>query len=245
MARTTRSGTQWSPWEFDGGLGAPLHAVDVFRCKVALVPYLTHALAAADRHAAVGDSDDGIKAQAEHEEWEDEAPVLSRTPSPFSRPLTPLSPLTPLPSDFSRSPSPMSDVTPSADIPMAPVLVPAYKRRQAAGKKSRRSRNRVAKAQASVFGRAPQLRHIQRHKDRAHSPHSTTTDAANLSSSSHGSWIGPAENKEELARRRLRSLQHLLDDGCELIQWDGRCTKLILDADGRIVAILLGRPGRG
>ncbi|KAJ6576202.1 hypothetical protein B0H10DRAFT_2103401 [Mycena sp. CBHHK59/15] len=48
-------------------------------------------------------------------------------------------------------------------------------------------------------------------------------------------WTDPRASK----RRRL---SHLLANDHDLVEWDGHDPKLILDADGRIVAVLLGRP---
>ncbi|KAJ7029622.1 hypothetical protein C8F04DRAFT_1264702 [Mycena alexandri] len=43
-------------------------------------------------------------------------------------------------------------------------------------------------------------------------------------------------------RGSLSTLPELLDEGGEVVEWNGRDPKLILDAEGRIIAILLGTP---
>ncbi|KAF8176397.1 hypothetical protein K438DRAFT_1770595 [Mycena galopus ATCC 62051] len=56
-------------------------------------------------------------------------------------------------------------------------------------------------------------------------------------------WTGPrASKKARLSREHIRRLRELLAEDWELVEWNGRDPKLILDADGRIVAVLLGRP---
>jgi hypothetical protein len=111
MARTTRRGTQFSPFELDlRDLGPLLGCFDVIRAKVSLAPVVHAAIVAADQRAAA--LDEG--AEGEDKDWEDEAPVLSRAPTPLSRPITPLSrPQTPCSrSTSSHSSSPLSEPSP-------------------------------------------------------------------------------------------------------------------------------------
>ncbi|KAJ7881649.1 hypothetical protein B0H13DRAFT_2345092 [Mycena leptocephala] len=42
--------------------------------------------------------------------------------------------------------------------------------------------------------------------------------------------------------RRLRTFEELRRDGARLLEWNGRDPKLIIDSQGRIIAILLGTP---
>jgi hypothetical protein len=147
--------------------------------------------------------DDQDKWEDEDEQHEHEHPVFSRPPfplscppSPLSRPPSPLSrppppiaqPSNPMP-PCSRSPSPLSEPPPSPSPSMEttqPGL--SYKHRQAAGKKARRTRARVANAKSARFGGAPKAKHSQDH--RQHSPHRTSFNATHLPSSGTG-WTGP------------------------------------------------------
>lgn len=239
MARVTRSGTTFSPFEFDPrDFGPALQHIQVFRSRVSLTPHIQEAIRLADLHAAMLDNmeegcienDDG---------WEDEELVLSRPPTPLSRPLTPLSP-SPLypeplppppscpPSPFSRSPTPLSHDSRSSSPLLEPPLdppVPSYKRRAAEGKRSRRRRARVAKAQAARFGPPPKAKHSQVHRELP--AYETTFNATDLPSSSTA-WMGPHPSKKARASRtRARGLKELLDDDNDLVEWEGKYALLL------------------
>ncbi|KAK7063966.1 hypothetical protein R3P38DRAFT_3301598 [Favolaschia claudopus] len=226
MGRFTRSGAQWSPYEFNEQTST---AIDVVQTDASLSPHISKALLNADNHAAAAEAlaNSNIivleNFEDPDEEWEDEEPVLSRPPTPFSRAPSPLTPLT-------RSPSPSID-----SAPMVSASVPGYKHRQSRGHKARRQKKRAAEAPA--FGPLPQKRHSQGYREER--PHKTTFRAINIRSSGNGGWNGPRASRKSATTRRVKEL---LDNGCRLVEWDGRDTKLIVDADGRIVAILLGRP---
>ncbi|KAF8172210.1 hypothetical protein K438DRAFT_1981658 [Mycena galopus ATCC 62051] len=228
MARTTRSGAQWSPWELDftPDFSAARAPTAVFQSRVSLAPYLEQVIAASDLRASARDNRANDTQGDDGEGWEDEEPACSRAATPLSRSPTPLSscpespgPM-PRPSGFSRSPSPLSDAPAS---PEPPPPVSACELRKKAGKKERRRRARVAAGQGS-FGPPLKAPHCQFY--RQEEPHTTAASAVGLPSSSGGHWIGRRTTKK--AR-----ISH---------GWNGRGPKLILDADGRIVAVLLGRP---
>ncbi|KAJ6622396.1 hypothetical protein B0H10DRAFT_903678 [Mycena sp. CBHHK59/15] len=67
-----------------------------------------------------------------------------------------------------------------------------------------------------------------------------------VQASSNGAWTGARATKRVRGHRRARRpiwrLDALLAEGCEHIEWNGRDPKLIVDAEGRIIAVLLGRP---
>ncbi|KAF7364444.1 hypothetical protein MSAN_01105500 [Mycena sanguinolenta] len=221
MARTTRSGVQWSPWEFD--------APDIFQSTVDLAPYVAQALSSSDQRAEAARFREANGLHEQPDEWVDEPPVSSRPHTPVSRSPSPLSDLPP-------SPEPL--MLPSSPEPPVPTQ-PGYKRRRAAEKKARRAQERVARARASVFGPAPQRRHYEtRPQD---PPYTAAAEATAIPSSSSGSWIGPGRQTVP-SREGLPCLEVLLAEGFHLVRWDGRRTKLILDSLGRIVAVLLGRP---
>ncbi|KAJ7838501.1 hypothetical protein B0H14DRAFT_3459337 [Mycena olivaceomarginata] len=261
MVHRTRSGAQWSPWELDEPRADPSIApprVQIVRARVSLAPYLRDAMDVAEQRATVaveGEEDDG---------WEDEDPVLSRPPTPISRPLTPLplacsrspSPLSDLPPSpsWSRSPSPSSDSPPSLpptassppNVPSPfdapPATVSRRKERQAAGKKCPNLVTLKTTARRKRIRRG-------------------VTRRATSPLRPPGTGTGPRLSKKaRLTRQQLRRLRALLEDDWDLVEWDGRHVfcfdyllsfspnyvgrdpKLILDADGRIVAVLLGRP---
>ncbi|KAJ7871110.1 hypothetical protein B0H13DRAFT_1895895 [Mycena leptocephala] len=119
---------------------------------------------------------------------------------------------------------------------------PAAARRQhrAEKKKKRRQRGRVARAQAAKFGPLPKAKHSQVYRER--SPHEIVFDAAHISAS-FSRWAGPPPSKRaKITRQGIRTLKALLYDDNDLVEWDGRGIKLIVDSEGRIVAVLLGRP---
>ncbi|KAK7005561.1 hypothetical protein R3P38DRAFT_3604949 [Favolaschia claudopus] len=85
MGRLTRSGVQWSPFEFDiPAPTAPHTLIDIVETGVSLSPCILNAVLNADIHAAAADarvdSDLIILDNLEDPdgEWEDEDPVLSR-----------------------------------------------------------------------------------------------------------------------------------------------------------------------
>lgn len=236
-ARVARSSAQWSAWEF--GLLAnspPSREVKFFQARVSVEPSLRQAIVAADLRAAAADNYEGEHDAGEYyDEWEDEdeASVLSRPSSPLSRPPSPLAQL--------RSPSlwrcskPLSDPPPTAPSSPSPNGVSetqptgrTYKQaHRAAGKKARRSRHSATAAQnsGSRFGPLPKARHSQGYREEA--PLRTKINAANLPSSSAGNWTGSRPPKRRrLSRNQIRRLQALLDEGNDLVEWDGRCVRL-------------------
>ncbi|KAK6966733.1 hypothetical protein R3P38DRAFT_3337733 [Favolaschia claudopus] len=230
MGRLTRSGVQWSPFEFDiPAPTAPHTLIDIVETGVSLSPCILNAVLNADIHAAAADarvdSDLIILDNLEDPdgEWEDEDPVLSRAQSPLSRSPSPLTPL-------SRSPSPSATSLAAECAP--PISTPL--RRQAQGHKARRQKHRATTSEATPFGPLPQKRTLP----------TTAFRAVHIRASGSGSWTGPraSSHKKLGIAERIRRVKELLDNGCRLVEWDGRGPKLIVDAEGRIVAILLGRP---
>jgi hypothetical protein len=214
MARTTRRGMQFSPFELDLlDLGPSNGNIDIFRAKVSLAPVIRAAIVAADQRAAT--LDEGADGD---DDWEDEDPVLSRAPTPLSRPITPLSrPETPSSIATSRSSSPLSDAPPSPVLPADSR--PGHKRRAAQGKKARRKRARVSKAQENRFGPIPQLKHCQEHRE--HPPHHAAFQVADLPS---GTWTGPhPAKKARVTQPQVHTRDELLAAGVELVQWEGQC----------------------
>ncbi|KAJ7824703.1 hypothetical protein B0H13DRAFT_2375336 [Mycena leptocephala] len=114
--------------------------------------------------------------------------------------------------------------------------LPSWKRCQKAGKKARRQRKQQAAAEAAQFGPVPKPTHSQSYREQLHYPTSFSTKDL---PASYGPWTGVRAKKHQLGKQRARwwfwHLEALLADGCE-------DPKLIVDAEGRIIAVLLGRP---
>ncbi|KAJ7698819.1 hypothetical protein B0H14DRAFT_3174164 [Mycena olivaceomarginata] len=216
------------------------------------------AMCAADRRAA---------GEEEDEEWEDvDEEISSRPPTPLSRSPSPLAD-----APSSRAPSPELESgrsSPLLDIPPSRLPSPArpspfvaanhlsiqnnvdsWKLRQKGGKKKRQQRARQKAAQAVPFGPPPKVIHSQAHREQPR--HETTFNAKDVRAVS-GAWTGLRATKRprtrKLRHRRKWSLRALEEDDCEVIEWNGRPRitssdpKVIVDAEGRIIAVLLGRP---
>ncbi|KAJ7856944.1 hypothetical protein B0H14DRAFT_2507528 [Mycena olivaceomarginata] len=245
--RTTRSGAQFSPNELDsltlnGVTSGAIHT------NISLDQLLQEALVATDRRAA--DLDAGGEVGGEDEdEWEDEVDLESRPPTPLSDissllsspPSSPSAshPPTPTPSSPSvpRFPTP----TPSP-IPLASSRAPTAtagnieKQRKKDRAATRRHARRQQKASAAPYARVPKPRG-QGYREQ--SPHTADFDASELPRSSGGAWVG---RRSKGTRRRYFTLPELDEMGCAYIEWNGRDPKLIVDSEGRIIAILLGQP---
>jgi hypothetical protein len=91
MARVTRGGTTFSPYEFDPrDFGPALANIRVVRSRVSLMPYIQEAIRLENLRAVkLDDQDEGCV--EEDDGWEDEEPVASRPPTPLSQLPTPLS----------------------------------------------------------------------------------------------------------------------------------------------------------
>ncbi|KAJ7884348.1 hypothetical protein B0H14DRAFT_2700671 [Mycena olivaceomarginata] len=93
-----------------------------------------------------------------------------------------------------------------------------------------------------MFGPKPKANRSQAHREQA--PHHVAFDAAEIKATGAGAWTGPraAKHKRGGRKGRVWTYAELMTEGNDLIEWDGIDPKLIVDAEGRIVAVLLGRP---
>ncbi|KAJ6524637.1 hypothetical protein DFH09DRAFT_1286332 [Mycena vulgaris] len=252
MNRATRTGRVFSPYVIDPAVFATLPPADVIHTGVDLGPILQTALANADRRAAALDRSE--HAEEDAEEWEDITEELeSRPPSPLSD-LTATPPPSREPSltrlEATGHPNATAAHAVSLDSPdelseaedghMPPLVSDIQVRRKRANNYARRRRHRAeahAAKHPSPFDRTIRAKHSQDHRQQ---PHETTAfDTAAAYTSEAGAWVGGRGSRH--ARRR-RTLPALTRAGVLHIRWDGRSPKLILDAHGRIIAILLGRP---
>ncbi|KAJ6600899.1 hypothetical protein B0H10DRAFT_2082626 [Mycena sp. CBHHK59/15] len=244
MARQTRSGTQFSPYALDSLTRDT---------RVAIDPLIEDALGAADRYFQ--GLDDGVIIDDEDsDQWEDafDCRLITALIPPHSRAVSPSASA----SSHLRLASPHSrksrSVTPLSDSrPMTPMLIdpavgdadvasPAHeihrRRRNEQAAARRRERRRRA-APHTPFERRPNMHRSQTHREEP--PETVNVDAGDLPSSSGGAWTGRRSGK---GKCRPFTLPELLAMKCKVIYWNGRDPKLILDARGRIVAILIGRP---
>ncbi|KAJ7712701.1 hypothetical protein B0H14DRAFT_2645142 [Mycena olivaceomarginata] len=170
-------------------------AFEVFQSLVTLAPYLHQALVSDDLRAVKLDS--GL-AYSDEEGWEDEDAVSSRPT------MASLASLLALPSFESSAARP----------------APQLQATQGVGKKARRQKQRVAAAQSNRFGPLPKRRHSPGHEEAVQLP---SFRGAELRTCAGGNWTGPrATKKARLTQRGVRRLRALLEDGHELIEWDGR-----------------------
>ncbi|KAJ7030783.1 hypothetical protein C8F04DRAFT_1263474 [Mycena alexandri] len=229
MSRRTRSGAQFSLYEL---LQLPdaLRHFQVIWTKISLDALLHDAIADDDRYAAEQDAANSLPEDA----WEDEDE--DNVASDSALPLTPLSS-----SSSSTLPSPEASrpTSPQASHPISPAgpHISIDKSRARLQQSLRRARRRQCQhAGATPYDKQPDPRYSQSHREQeAHTVHFDLATAPVAA----GAWVG---RQRANAKRRLCTLPELLDEGSEVLEWNGRNPKLILDAEGRIIAILLGTP---
>ncbi|KAK7029973.1 hypothetical protein R3P38DRAFT_3188898 [Favolaschia claudopus] len=249
MQRNTRSGRVYATFT---------HRLDVevLTTNIDLRAALEAAILDSDRRAAAREA--GLSPEfADDSEWEDE--LESRPPSP----LTDL-PMSDDDDPGERAPSPLSDV-PMSDVDSTPPHRPSSVPPQASASQSsptvqgpkrelsvheRRKREhryqhrRVKRAQDAAkkkhtpYGKKIRSKHNQAHREE--SPLRSEFNATVAYTSQAGAWVASAGKRTEKPRRLRRD--QLIREGALEVLWDGRNPKLILDCDGRIIAILLGRP---
>ncbi|KAJ7439022.1 hypothetical protein B0H11DRAFT_2254143 [Mycena galericulata] len=236
MQRVTRSGVTFAAWELDA-VTLPARSVEVIKTSVCLDSIVQGALAAADEHAAQFDDDTLMPEEAD--DWEDilelcsgpQSPLSSVSSSPMSS--TPSSPsVTPHPS---RPPSPSLSPLPPQDP--GPSTGGIHKQRQKNRAVLRRQARRHLAAPHTPFDRRPNTRYSQKYREQP--THSANVDSANVPAPGAGAWIG---RRSKPCQGRYYTLPELEELGCEVIEWNGRDPKLIVDAEGRIIAVLLGTP---
>ncbi|KAJ7130022.1 hypothetical protein C8R43DRAFT_1133993 [Mycena crocata] len=254
MVRATRSGVQFSPYELDS-IEVDGRKCGIIRTSTSLDGLLREALAAADlREAYLDAAADLGEAAGEDDEWED-VDLLSEPPSPLSS--APSSPLSSAPS--SRAPSPsIAQPRPSPSCNTSPSLPASYsstlhipassssmipppgraeaQRKNKGASARRRVRNAERKARSTPYDRGPDLRYPQEYREQP--SHSVEFDAEDLPKSGGGAWIG----KRSKGSQRFYTPAELEEEGYEYVEWNGRDPKLILDCEGRIIAVLLGTP---
>ncbi|KAJ6604917.1 hypothetical protein B0H10DRAFT_632187 [Mycena sp. CBHHK59/15] len=244
MARQTRRGMQFSPYELDA---SHRHTRDVGLIETTAIDDLIEgALAIADRHFQ--DLEDGNIADEEDDEWEDAFEVISLAPSPLSSaassPLSspprsrPGSPSASVSSKLrqaspdsckSRSGSPLSDSCPTTPMPIDPAddpdLTPlvhnVHRRWRLEKAVARRRKRRRRAAPHTPFERRPNLHRSQVHREQP--PETLNVDAGDLPVSSGGAWTG----KRSKEKRRLFNLPELRAMKCKVIQWNGRSQTMV------------------
>ncbi|KAK6978070.1 hypothetical protein R3P38DRAFT_2580491 [Favolaschia claudopus] len=236
MQRNTRSGRVYATFT---------HRLDieVVTTNIDIRNVLEEAILDADRRAAA--YEEGLGPEfADDSEWEDE--LESRPPSP----LTDL-PMSETDEDGLRAPSPLSESSPALPPPPAPQtasppqdhmsLLSVHERRKREHRyQSRRTKRAqiAAKKTHTPYGKKIRAKHSQLHREEP--PIVSEFNAADAYTSQAGAWVASGGKRTGSARRLRMDL--LVREGALNVEWDGRNPKLILDCEGRIIAILLGRP---
>ncbi|KAJ7602797.1 hypothetical protein DFH06DRAFT_1351030 [Mycena polygramma] len=249
MERSTRNGQVFSPYSAD-----PHPAPEVIHTGVDLAEFLKAAMNAADRRAASLDQDLQSPAHDSDDEdgWEDMAEV-------DSRPLSPVSELS-----ASRSPSPdgvtvvssdhgeavasvdsvsadLNDVDDDTTMPHLLADPSIHQNRRRLHNYKRRRLQRQNNAITSPYAKPLRVKHDQRYREQPVEPADFDADSAYMSAA--GAWIG-ARKTEGMGDASYplgrTGSSIILPIDTPLTQ--SRSPKLIVDAHGRIIAILLGRP---
>ncbi|KAJ7033052.1 hypothetical protein C8F04DRAFT_1261393 [Mycena alexandri] len=236
-SRTTRSGTQFSPYELST-IDINGRQFGIIRTSASLDPVLREALIAADRRAAQRDAFEGGQAY-DDDGWEDEDDVelesSSAPPSPLSS--TPSTPLSSAPSSPLSSPPSTRPPSPAAAAPSplrSNIGIEAQRKKIKAADRRRTKRQR--RAAAGPYERGLAARNLQTYRQQP--AHRVALDASSLPAAGGGAWIG----RRSKPTRRILTLPELDAMDCEVVEWNGRDPKLIVDAEGRIIAVLLGQP---
>ncbi|KAJ7662670.1 hypothetical protein DFH06DRAFT_1190599 [Mycena polygramma] len=234
MVRTTRRGTEFSPYQVPNVPPWALAAFEVVHTTVSLDKILRQAMEAADERASHLDDAAG------EDEWEDDEVVTTPQSSvPSSSECSPSGSCA-----SSRSSTPL---TPPVSLPAGPSLphralpVPSTggierRRNNIQSNLRRAARRQKAAKQRTPYDRVPNPRHSQAHRESA--PHTVAFDLADAPVAGGGAWIG----RRSKVGGRIRTRVELEAEGAFFIEWNGRDPKLIVDAEGRIIAILLGTP---
>ncbi|KAJ7839772.1 hypothetical protein B0H13DRAFT_2417355 [Mycena leptocephala] len=242
MARVTRGGTTFSPYEFDPrDFGPALANIPVVRSRVSLMPYIQEAIRLENLRAVkLDDQDEGAGGIP---------PPHPSVPAANTSIASTFTILT----DFLFTLAITNTSVARLALFLTPVRTAGGARYAAfrtacsqpqtarrGGKTQAPESRKSSKGAGSSFGAPPKAKHSQAHRELP--PYKTTFDAANLPSSSTA-WTGPRLTKKARSSRpRARGLKALLEDDNDLVEWEGIDPMLILDVDGRIVAVLLGRP---
>ncbi|KAJ7617560.1 hypothetical protein B0H17DRAFT_1220103 [Mycena rosella] len=264
MSGSTHSGAVFSPYDLVASSYDPGGEPHIIKTGISLAPYIQASLAAADLRAdrceatvtsswEIVGGDIAAADVQEADEWEDLVEVSSRPASPLSE-LTSL-PSTLLcsgsppsfalssPSSWSSSTSdslePTNNAAPATfDNTAMPVLLPVGGieiRRNKESTAARRARRRRSTATHSPFDKRPNLRY----QHRALPP--VLIDAlASALPHTKAAWVGIKGKKR--GGRRVLTVKELKGRGYRLIKWDGGHPIVIVDQDGRIVCVFVGKP---
>ncbi|KAJ7076282.1 hypothetical protein B0H15DRAFT_955806 [Mycena belliarum] len=240
MARQTRSGAQFSPYQLDYlAPRACLRDPEVIRLGFSIDASLHERIRAANLRAA--QFAEQTEALPDEDEWEGHAQLCSRAPSPVSSitdsSLSSLSSQCPSP-HASRPPSPCPRSAPMSRRPAPRTAPPGGIEKQRGKARGTLHRKKTPQQNAQSPYARPLKLSPQTHREG--SPVTLGANLAATQSSSGGAWTG--RRVATRGRPRIPELQELVEDGCRVIKWNGRDPRLIVDAEGRIVAILLGKP---
>ncbi|KAJ7842477.1 hypothetical protein B0H14DRAFT_2780736, partial [Mycena olivaceomarginata] len=230
MAGRTRSGARFSPHE-------------LFNIVIPMQSIVDE-----DMHAACLDEgcmhDDDDDAASSPLSSPPDSPVNSRPHSPIPSASAPHSspsppsapPHSPIPSVSVPAPHPSPSPPSAHPAPPPPANIECHRRNQAAAKR-RGKRRQKARDDQMPYDRKVDPRYPQSHRQQP--PHTVPIDIAAAPAAARDAWIGRRSKKPSGC---IRTLPELKDKGGKVIEWNGRDPKLIVDKEGRIIAILLGTP---
>ncbi|KAJ7292453.1 hypothetical protein C8J57DRAFT_1110457 [Mycena rebaudengoi] len=251
MSRSTRSGTTFSPYDLIiKNILASVPPDQIIRTDISLDKPLEEALASELRYANNFDQE-GVDGEWEDESDIDETSSLGEAGPPhFDSP-----PPSPPPS---RVPSPSPKPTTSTAATDSQSPEENRRIRQAKAKVERRKLKRQAAAASSTpFDYKPGKNNDQSY--RTLPPEATQFAAETLPFAGGGGWIGAREwvkktkqdkkrskgwgsRRRTAAIRQLQRLEELLAEGFRYIKYDGDKPLFILDRDGRLIAVFVGKP---
>ncbi|KAJ7470869.1 hypothetical protein FB451DRAFT_1472562 [Mycena latifolia] len=252
--RTTRGGTQFSPYEIDIVKILATSDYEVVETDIDLDDILEDPLVS-DAHRSDQSEEGAVHSDSDPDAWIQEG---DSSEDGLESPLSSV-PGSPSPSPLCEIPSPPPSSTPTIAVPPATSPKSSFstplgsreQARQAEYNKQKRKKKRAGEAEAR-YTRYPQTKHSQMHRIITET---TSFDAMDLPSSSNGGWFGHPDQPKKRKKRKssygkkrrrqtgkLLTKEELLNDGCRLVKWEGKRPLLILDKQGRIIAVFIGTP---
>ncbi|KAJ7029476.1 hypothetical protein C8F04DRAFT_1264932 [Mycena alexandri] len=229
LPRQTRSGSYFSPYELLDFINpTPTRPFQTIQLKTSLAALLQQSIADTDLHAHYQDVPPALSFDGASDNASSFNPKLTCATC-----LPPTSGFVP---PLYLSPPPSASPPPSTPRPRPSAAGVERRHKNERAHAQRSLRRQKLAAQSTPYDHNLNPRHTQEYRRQA--SHSTMFDLADAPVAA-GAWIG---RRSKRPTGRIRTLPELLNDAHKLVEWNGRDPKLILDAEGRIVAILLGTP---
>ncbi|PPQ63302.1 hypothetical protein CVT24_006747 [Panaeolus cyanescens] len=144
-----------------------------------------------------------------------------------------------------RSRSPVEDSSsdnPSAaeSAPPDPLPNPSNPRKRGKNRRTNRKRAKKRREKVEKEGHVTNTRTVLEHVQLCE-PLNLAIDYAKMPVSLSG-YVGIRSSESKKVLRNTNSLNDLLAMGFEVVEWDGREARPIIDANGRVCGVLAGRP---